>query len=188
MWASSFMTLVCDCAACAATFAVRRQRWHLAISSTVRLRKERVPSTSCVVIRSTANLDLNLITNNPPCPPPPFVGAVTPGMCTDAVMHPIDTTRARVQVGVGLGSGPPHSPVRAMWLAFTNTVRTEGVRGLYGGYTTAMLFSAPTNALYFLSYETAKHKLAHSGRFGKPGEGTPSVHLLAGLAAEIGAS
>ena len=133
-------------------------------------------------------LDLNLITNNPPCPPPPFVGAVTPGMCTDAVMHPIDTTRARVQVGVGLGSGPPHSPVRAMWLAFTNTVRTEGVRGLYGGYTTAMLFSAPTNALYFLSYETAKHKLAHSGRFGKPGEGTPSVHLLAGLAAEIGAS
>ena len=39
-----------------------------------------------------------------------------------------------------------------------------------------------------ISYETAKHRLAHSGRFGGPGEETTAVHLLAGLAAEIGAS
>ena len=95
--------------------------------------------------------------------------------------------RARINAGKG-GAAPGAGAVRSLVSVFTTTVRAEGVRGLYGGYTTALLFAGPTNALYFISYETAKARIAASGSFGAVGEETAAVHLLAGFAAECGAS
>ena len=117
----------------------------------------------------------------------PAAGAVA-GFVQDALMHPLDTMRARLDTMVsspaarqasksssGLsstsGGTSGRLPVRAVNLtagqgpisAFFSTVRAtlqaEGVRGLYGGYGVALLCSAPANAVYFGGYKVFQRAL-----------------------------
>eukprot|EP00040_Diaphanoeca_grandis_P019812 m.104950 g.104950 ORF g.104950 m.104950 type:complete len:370 (-) comp27606_c0_seq2:86-1195(-) len=111
----------------------------------------------------------------------------TAGVVTDAILHPVDTVRARIQVGVHIGSSR-RGIFRPVWSVLTKTLRGEGVRGLYGGYSTALMWAGPTNALYFVSYEHSKELIASSGLVGDKNQENNAVHLISGFAAEIGAS
>ena len=75
-----------------------------------------------------------------------------------SIMHPIDTIKAKLQVM----SIPGHARVSPdpkqsliMQLA-RETVKAEGVRGLYKGFGIHVLGSIPAGGLYFGSYELFK--------------------------------
>jgi hypothetical protein len=54
-----------------------------------------------------------------------------------------------------------HSPVQALKQVVADTLRKEGARGFYGGFSTVFMFSMPTNAIYFSSYvERATRRLS----------------------------
>ncbi len=44
------------------------------------------------------------------------------------------------------------SPFAAMAQVLRDTIRREGIRGLYRGYSTVFVFTMPVNAVYFTSY------------------------------------
>ena len=68
-----------------------------------------------------------------------LLAGASAGLIQDAILHPIDTLRARLQVNShGLGAV---SPWRALASVASQTLRREGLRGLYGGYSTVWLFS-----------------------------------------------
>lgn len=73
------------------------------------------------------------------------------GLIGDTSMHSLDTVKTRQQ-------GASHVPkYRNTMSAYLNIFREEGFcRGLYGGYSAAMLGSLPSSAAFFLTYETVK--------------------------------
>ena len=95
----------------------------------------------------------------------PFFRHALAGACAgafnDLIMHPIDTIRTRVNVS-GVHS-PLHSVVESPLTSFINTFHTtlqsQGVRGLYRGYTSVLIFSMPGNGIYFSAYELSKSTL-----------------------------
>ena len=77
-----------------------------------------------------------------------------------SIMHPIDTIKAKLQVmsipghaKPSIEAGPKQSII--MQLA-GDTVKAEGVRGLYKGFGIHVLGSIPAGGLYFGSYELFK--------------------------------
>lgn len=73
------------------------------------------------------------------------------GLIGDSSMHSLDTVKTRQQ-------GASHiNKYRGTWAAYGTIFREEGIfRGLYGGYSAAMLGSLPSSAVFFLSYEAIK--------------------------------
>lgn len=73
------------------------------------------------------------------------------GLIGDSSMHSLDTVKTRQQ-------GASHiNKYRSTWAAYGTIFREEGFfRGLYGGYSAAMLGSLPSSAVFFLSYEAIK--------------------------------
>ena len=73
------------------------------------------------------------------------------GLIGDSSMHSLDTVKTRQQ-------GASHiNKYRGTWAAYGTIFREEGLlRGLYGGYSAAMLGSLPSSAVFFLSYEAIK--------------------------------
>jgi hypothetical protein len=73
------------------------------------------------------------------------------GIIGDSSMHSLDTVKTRQQ-------GASHIPKYNNTLtAYSTIFREEGFRrGLYGGYSAAMLGSLPSSAIFFLSYEAIK--------------------------------
>lgn len=76
------------------------------------------------------------------------------GMLGDTVMYSLDTVKTRQQ-------GLSHvSQYRTMFRAFSTIWKNEGVlRGLYGGYSPAILGSFPLTAAFFGAYEYCKRKM-----------------------------
>lgn len=73
------------------------------------------------------------------------------GLIGDSSMHSLDTVKTRQQ---GSSNAPKYSNT---WIAYRTIFKEEGIRrGLYGGYSAAMLGSLPSSAVFFLSYETIK--------------------------------
>lgn len=73
------------------------------------------------------------------------------GLIGDSTMHSLDTVKTRQQ---GASNIPKY---RNTLTAYATIFREEGFRrGLYGGYSAAMLGSLPSSAAFFLSYETVK--------------------------------
>eukprot|EP01097_Dermamoeba_algensis_P005348 TRINITY_DN33_c0_g1_i2.p1 TRINITY_DN33_c0_g1~~TRINITY_DN33_c0_g1_i2.p1 ORF type:complete len:289 (-),score=58.50 TRINITY_DN33_c0_g1_i2:420-1286(-) len=70
---------------------------------------------------------------------------------SDAVIHPLDTVRARLQVQ---RSG--HEIYKSTLDAFQKTIQREGWRSLYKGFGIVVLCSVPAHALYFAGYEVSK--------------------------------
>ncbi len=80
------------------------------------------------------------------------------GTSGDILMHSLDTVKTRQQ-------GDPHFPPKYTSLSdsYVKIFRQEGVkRGLYGGFTAAMLGSFPGTVIFFGTYEYCKrHMLDH---------------------------
>lgn len=76
------------------------------------------------------------------------------GVIGDSVMHSLDTVKTRQQ------GAPNITKYRNMWQAYRTIYLEEGIcRGLYSGYTAAMLGSLPSAAVFFGSYEYTKRLL-----------------------------
>lgn len=81
------------------------------------------------------------------------------GTSGDALMHSLDTVKTRQQ-------GDPHWPPKygSLGDAYLKIFRQEGVRrGLYGGFTAAMLGSFPGTVVFFGTYEFTKRRMLDYG-------------------------
>lgn len=94
---------------------------------------------------------------------PPYLHAMLAGgvggTSGDILMHSLDTVKTRQQ-------GDPHWPPRYRSLgdAYLKILRQEGVRrGLYGGFTAAMLGSFPGTVVFFGTYEFCKRSMLDRG-------------------------
>ncbi|KAK0604681.1 hypothetical protein LWI29_018166 [Acer saccharum] len=105
-------------------------------------------------------------------------GAVA-GFATVAATHPLDVVRTRFQVNDGRVSNLPTYKNTAH--AILTIARLEGLRGLYAGFSPAVIGSTVSWGLYFFFYGRAKQ------RYSKNGEEklSPGLHLAS--AAEAGA-
>lgn len=76
------------------------------------------------------------------------------GMVGDTAMHSLDTVKTRQQ---GFPSNPNY---KNMIPAYINIFKNEGFfRGLYGGYTPAIIGSFPSTAAFFGTYEYSKRAM-----------------------------
>lgn len=100
------------------------------------------------------------------------------GLATTALTHPLDVVRTRFQVSDGRSSIVPS--YRNTPQALFTISRTEGLRGLYGGFYPAVLGSTVSWGLYFFFYSKAKQRYLESRK-----ELSPGLHLAS--AAEAGA-
>lgn len=82
---------------------------------------------------------------------PTMLASASAGMIARIPCHPIDTCKAKIQVQRSGGEA-----YRNVFIALSNTFKHEGVRGLYKGFGTAFIGSAPAGCLYFTSYEASK--------------------------------
>ncbi|XP_031260749.1 folate transporter 1, chloroplastic isoform X2 [Pistacia vera] len=105
-------------------------------------------------------------------------GAIA-GFATVAAMHPLDVVRTRFQVNDGRVSNLPSYKNTAH--AILTIARLEGLRGLYAGFSPAVLGSTLSWGLYFFFYGRAKQ------RYSKNGEEKLSPGLHVASAAEAGA-
>ncbi|KAK6150621.1 hypothetical protein DH2020_015553 [Rehmannia glutinosa] len=99
------------------------------------------------------------------------------GLATVTFTHPLDVVRTRFQVNDGRLSTLPtykNTPHALFTIA-----RTEGLRGLYGGFYPAVLGSTISWGLYFYFYSKAKQRYLRSRE-----ELSPGLHLAS--AAEAG--
>ncbi|KAL3844717.1 hypothetical protein ACJIZ3_002120 [Penstemon smallii] len=99
------------------------------------------------------------------------------GLATVTFSHPLDVVRTRFQVNDGRLSNLPtykNTPHALFTIA-----RTEGLRGLYGGFYPAVLGSTVSWGLYFYFYSKAKQRYLRSRE-----ELSPVLHLAS--AAEAG--
>lgn len=80
------------------------------------------------------------------------------GMVGDSSMHSLDTVKTRQQ-------GYPNNPTyKHMIPAYKSILKNEGFfRGLYGGYTPAIIGSFPSTAAFFGTYEYSKRKMLNIG-------------------------
>ncbi|CAL1360935.1 unnamed protein product [Linum trigynum] len=104
-------------------------------------------------------------------------GAVA-GFATVAAMHPLDVVRTRFQVNDGRVTGLP--TYRNTGHAVLTIARMEGIRGLYAGFSPAVLGSTVAWGLYFFFYSRAKQRYSK----GKNQSLSPLLHLAS--AAEAG--
>ncbi|XP_020104635.1 folate transporter 1, chloroplastic isoform X1 [Ananas comosus] len=105
-------------------------------------------------------------------------GAVA-GFATVAALHPLDVVRTRFQVSDGRPSILPQ--YKNTGHAIYTIARSEGLRGLYAGFSPAVLGSTVSWGLYFFFYSRAKQRY-HKGDNDKL---SPGHHLAS--AAEAGA-
>ena len=77
-----------------------------------------------------------------------------------SIMHPVDTIKAKLQVMSIPGHAkvtPEAGPKQSVILQLArDTVKAEGIRGLYKGFGIHVLGSIPAGGLYFGSYELFK--------------------------------
>jgi hypothetical protein len=100
------------------------------------------------------------------------------GMVGDSAMFPLDTVKTRQQ------GAPNISKYRTMMRASLTILREEGVlRGIYGGYSPALLGSFPSTMAFFGAYELTKRKLIID--YDVP---DTLAHLTAGLLGDLASS
>ena len=103
-----------------------------------------------------AELDDEL--KRPPYPHSMLAGGIG-GTSGDILMHSLDTVKTRQQ-------GDPHFPPKYTTLSdsYVKIFRQEGFkRGLYGGFTAAMLGSFPGTVIFFGAYEYCKRNMLDRG-------------------------
>jgi hypothetical protein len=98
------------------------------------------------------------------------------GLLSDAVVHPLDTIRVRMQMD------GEKTKFRTGTSTFLHVLRNEGIPAFYKGFSAVATGTIPGHALYFYGYEQSK-KILNSTRFGK--ENTFLVHFSSGLIADV---
>uniref|UniRef100_A0A803PFH2 Folate transporter 1, chloroplastic n=1 Tax=Cannabis sativa TaxID=3483 RepID=A0A803PFH2_CANSA len=93
------------------------------------------------------------------------------GFATVAAMHPLDVVRTRFQVNDGRVSNLP-TYKNTVHAVFTIT-RLEGLRGLYAGFSPAVIGSTISWGLYFFFYDRAKQRYSRN----REGKLSPGLHL-----------
>ena len=78
-----------------------------------------------------------------------LLGGCAAGIIQDALLHPVDTIRARLDTGKAAHADGAASALLAEAKAICTK---DGAVGLYRGYGFCLSVSAPCNALYFGSY------------------------------------
>ncbi|EOD24647.1 mitochondrial carrier protein [Emiliania huxleyi CCMP1516] len=112
-----------------------------------------------------------------------LVGGMAAGLVQDALLHPLDVLRARLDTGVSSATArSAANPATALWCEAQSVAAVDGMRGLYRGYTLCLAASAPANALYFGSFKASQRAL---GDTSVPAAGRD---FIAGLSAECVAS
>ncbi|SCU81974.1 LADA_0C02190g1_1 [Lachancea dasiensis] len=97
------------------------------------------------------------------------------GAIGDSVMHSLDTVKTRQQ------GAPNTAKYKHMLSAYKTIFVEEGIRkGLYGGYSAAMMGSLPSAAIFFGTYEFLKRKMIDDWAVNE----TVS-HLTAGLGGDL---
>jgi len=83
------------------------------------------------------------------------------GFAAAATTYPTDLIRRRMQLqGLEAGTGAHDLPAyRNTWHCITETVRTEGVRGMYKGLVPCVLKVVPSMAIAFTTYEFLRHHM-----------------------------
>ncbi|KAL9241664.1 hypothetical protein vseg_015748 [Gypsophila vaccaria] len=105
------------------------------------------------------------------------------GFTTVAIMHPLDVVRTRFQVNDGrLNNLPSYKNTPQ---ALFTIARSEGLRGLYAGFTPAVIGSSVSWGLFFFFYSRAKQRYSHNADRNADEKLSPGRHLAA--AAEAGA-
>jgi len=88
------------------------------------------------------------------------------GFTVDAVLFPLDTLKTRLQLAGGSGSGGTAALLR----------------GLYNGFTPAVVASAPAAATFFATYDYVKRELEDRV------QSKPLAHMLAAAAGDVTSS
>lgn len=115
--------------------------------------------------------------NNPPIAFCMIAGAFG-GAVGDSTMHSLDTVKTRQQ---GLLFNPKY---RRMIPAYATILKEEGLfRGLYGGYTPAILGSIPSTAAFFGTYEYSKRFM-----IGQMGVNDTVAYFFAGILGDLALS
>ena len=118
-----------------------------------------------------------------------LAGGCAAGLIQDGLLHPVDTMRARLDMGQRLTCSAAgatgtavatEGPAAALARETRSVVAADGWKGLYRGYRWCLMTSAPCNAAYFGVYSTARRS------FG--GGSSPLHDAAAGLVAETIAS
>lgn len=90
--------------------------------------------------------------------PPIIIHGISGGLAgtlADAVLHPLDTLKTRMQ-----GQLTSKSVKYSGFLpTISIIIKEEGIRGLFGGFSASLLGSLSGQTMYFLSYELVKRKL-----------------------------
>lgn len=103
-------------------------------------------------------------------------GAIA-GVCSDGVLHPVDTVKSRLQA-----QGGPPWVYRSMTHAVRQIVAKEGVRrGLYAGFGAVLAGSLPTHAIMFATYKATKRAVDPI----VSEDLVPAVDLCAGAIGEV---
>ena len=92
-----------------------------------------------------------------------LAAGLTAGAAQDALLHPLDTLRARLNAA-------PHPtsanalPLRALAAEALAVMRTDGLRGLYRGFSAAAAREMSYSTLRFGLYEPTKRALGKARR------------------------
>jgi len=88
-----------------------------------------------------------------------IVAGALAGFFNDAILHPLDTIRARLDLS---GGSDPRVRGRGFTGVIREVINTDGFRGFYRGYKLAIVTSIPINALYFSSFRFFQRHLSSS--------------------------
>ncbi|UPX19162.1 Fe(2+) transporter, variant 2 [Ascochyta rabiei] len=102
------------------------------------------------------------------------------GIAEHSVMYPVDMLKTRMQV---INPGPTATYQNSIANALVTVSRAEGFRSLWKGLSSVILGAGPAHAVYFASYEAAKHALG--GNEGESHEHHPLAAAASGAAATI---
>ena len=98
--------------------------------------------------------------------------------------HPLDTCKSRLQVQTERAS-TNRTMYKHTLDALRQTLRHEGVRGLYRGFAVTAIGAIPATCLYLTSYDVFKQRLSGmSALEGSPGGVAFTIPFCAGMLAE----
>ena len=92
-----------------------------------------------------------------------------------------DRTSAKVHTGHSITAQTKVRPTMGVWACLCHIVEHEGPRGLFRGLVPNLVGVAPSRAIYFWSYSTAKKTV--NGNLPRQNRDTPFVHVLSAATA-----
>ncbi|CAI0423035.1 unnamed protein product [Linum tenue] len=118
--------------------------------------------------------------NEPPSYKGVALGGVGTGALQSVLLSPVELLKIRLQLQDTSHSKQPNKPstCRGPVTVAKYIIRTEGVRGLYRGFTITALRDAPSHGFYFWTYEYMREQLHPGCR--KNGQESLQTMLLAG--------